>query len=63
MLDAPVLQSTTERIMIGLLEIAARKLYIVSMKRRKHDDELRSVDSLGDSNRLLYCNWTNIQFL
>ena len=57
-LGIPMLRRTKERIMIGLPAIAARKLYIVSVEHSK-DGELR----LGGSDMLLYCNWTDIQFL
>ena len=58
-LDIPVLCCTEEQIMIGLPAIDAKKLYIVPVEQRRHGDEL----CLGGSNMLLYCNWTDIQFL
>ena len=58
-LGIPVLQCTKERVMIGLPAIAAKKLYIVPVERRKNSNEL----CLGGSDMLLYCNWTDIQFL
>lgn len=57
-----VLRYTKERIMIGLPAIAARKLYIVLVEHCGHDNELRLEGPRGN-DMLLYCNWTDIQFL
>lgn len=54
-----MLRCAEERITIGLPAIAAKKLYIVPVQHRKNSDDL----CLGDSGWLLYCNWTDIQFL
>ena len=51
-LNIPVLRCTSERVMVGLPAVAAKKLYIVSVERRAHDNELR----LGGNDMLLYCN-------
>ena len=58
-LNIPLLQYTKEQIMVGLPAISLRKLYIVSVECSKYSNKL----CLGGSKLLLYCNWTDIQFL
>ncbi len=58
-LRLPSLETTSEQIIIGLPSISTKRLYIIPVEHRENRGELR----MGGDHMLLYCNWTDLQFL